>query len=397
MKKIKISQVAKINSDSIKGNIEDTILYLDTSSVTKGIFSEPQILNSKNDKIPSRAKRKVRENTILISTVRPNLCHFGIIKKPKKNLIVSTGFVTIDASPELIDANYLYYLLTSNDTIKYLDKIASTSVSAYPSFTPNDIKNYEISIIENINFQKKIGNLLYKIEEKIELNNKINSELEVMAKIIYDYWFLQFEFPNEEGKPYKSSGGKMVWNDEVKREIPEGWEVRKLEDYCNIFTGRKDVNQALEKGKYKFYSCSPNYKFSNDKLYEGKAILIAGNGSYTGRTIFVNEAIDLYQRTYACVSKNTLEYMEYLYYTLLKFFVPIVSGGTHGSAIPYIVLNDIAKQKILINKSIVEKFQDILVPIQNKIFKLKLENEELTSLRDFLLPLLMNGQVGFKE
>ena len=310
MKKIKISQVAKINSDSIKGNIEDTILYLDTSSVTKGIFSEPQILNSKNDKIPSRAKRKVRENTILISTVRPNLCHFGIIKKPKKNLIVSTGFVTIDASPELIDANYLYYLLTSNDTIKYLDKIASTSVSAYPSFTPNDIKNYEISIIENINFQKKIGNLLYKIEEKIELNNKINSELEVMAKIIYDYWFLQFEFPNEEGKPYKSSGGKMVWNDEVKREIPEGWEVRKLGDYCNIFTGRKEVNQALEKGKYKFYSCSPNYKFSNDKLYEGKAILIAGNGSYTGRTIFVNEAIDLYQRTYACVSKNTLEYKE---------------------------------------------------------------------------------------
>lgn len=274
--------------------------------------------------------------------------------------------------------------LSSRDTGSTLPSMTFDSYYTLP------IKLYDYEI------QKKIGDLYFKLTQKIELNNKINSELEAMAKTIYDYWFLQFEFPNEEGKPYKSSGGKMVWNNELKREIPEGWEVKKLEDYCNIFTGRKDVNQALEKGKYKFYSCSPNYKFSNDKLYEGKAILIAGNGSYTGRTIFVNEAIDLYQRTYACVSKNTLEYMEYLYYTLLKFFVPIVSGGTHGSAIPYIVLNDIAKQKILINKSIIEKFQDILVPIQNKIFKLKLENEELTSLRDFLLPLLMNGQVGFK-
>lgn len=343
------------------------------------------------------SKRALDETTLKLYPINTiSIAMYGEGKTRGKVSILKEEMTTNQACCNIIvnekkaDYKYIYYFIKS-----HYKTLRALSSGVRKNLNTDIIKNFPFNNIE-LKLQKKISSILYSLDKKIELNNKINLELEAMAKTIYDYWFLQFEFPNEEGKPYKSSGGKMVWNEEVKREIPEGWEVRKLEDYCNIFTGRKDVNQALEKGKYKFYSCSPNYKFSNDKLYEGKAILIAGNGSYTGRTIFVNEAIDLYQRTYACVSKNTLEYMEYLYYTLLKFFVPIVSGGTHGSAIPYIVLNDIAKQKILINKSIVEKFQDILVPIQNKIFKLKLENEELTSLRDFLLPLLMNGQVGFK-
>lgn len=212
---------------------------------------------------------------------------------------------------EKILPKYLYYII-KNQNFK-------STGSGQPQITIPQISEYEMDIIEEINKQKNISTILYAIDKKIKLNNKINSELENMAKTVYDYWFLQFEFPNDEGKPYKSSGGKMVWNEELKKEIPDGFKIENLENFCRIFTGKKDVNQALEKGKYKFFSCSPNYKYSNEKIYEGKAILISGNGSYTGRTILVNDAIDLYQRTYACVLKNNLNCIEYFYYTLLKF------------------------------------------------------------------------------
>ena len=186
----------------------------------------------------------------------------------------------------------------------------------------------------------------------------------------------------------------MIWNESLKRDIPDGWEVKKFEDFCRIFTGKKDVNQSLDSGKYKFYSCAPGFKFSNEKLYDGKAILISGNGSYTGRTIFVNEAFDLYQRTYAVVLKNErANWLEYIFFTVQRFLAPKVGGGTHGSAIPYIVYDDIAKERFPFSETIISEFQKRVIPILSKISNLNKESQTLTALRDNLLPLLMNGQV----
>ena len=293
-----------------------------------------------------------------------------------------------------VNKYYLHYLLATQIVKEQLEYRASGTKQR--NISPENV--YDVTVyIPELEVQNKIGTILYNIENKINNNNKIIAELESMAKTIYDYWFLQYEFPNEEGKPYKSSGGKMIYNEELKKEIPVGWKVKEVQDYCNIFTGKKDVNQALDKGKYKFFSCSPDYKYSDDKLYEGKAILISGNGSYTGRTIFVNDSFDLYQRTYACTNNYENDYMEYIYYSMLKLFVPRVSGGTHGSAIPYIVYNDIAKQQIVMDETIVGKFTNIIKGCSEKIINLNKENEELTKLRDELLPLLMNGQVSFKN
>jgi type I restriction enzyme S subunit len=340
----------------------------------------------KIDTYTKKITKLAKKGEVLISVRAP----VGDLNIAPVDLCIGRGLSSLNSFNDL--NQFLYYCLKYN--MKTILKQGSGTT--YESINKDILENLElIAPIEK--YYKKVEEILFKLDEKIELNDKINSELENMAKTIYDYWFLQFEFPNEEGKPYKSSGGKMVWNEELKKEIPDGFKIEKIENFCRIFTGKKDVNQALEKGKYKFFSCSPNYKYSNEKIYEGKAILISGNGSYTGRTILVNDAIDLYQRTYACVLKNNLNCIEYFYYTLLKFFVPIVSGGTHGSTIPYIIYDDIAKQKIIINENIIGKFKKIISPIQNKIFQLKNENEELTSLRDYLLPLLMNGQIGFKN
>ena len=263
-----------------------------------------------------------------------------------------------------------------------------------PSMTFDSYYNLKINL-PSLEAQQKIAKILSDIDDKIEVLHQINDNLAELAKTIYDYWFVQFDFPDENGKPYKTSGGKMVYNEVLKREIPEGWEVKKIEDYCDIFTGKKDVNQSIDKGKYKFFSCSPKHRYSNDKLYEGKAILVSGNGSYTGRTIFVNCAFDLYQRTYACVPKDKKNnFIEYLYYSLCHFFVLRVSGGTHGSAIPYIVYNDIAQEYFLYNEKIIQKFMLHILPIQDKLNINIISMEELQSLRDWLLPMLMNGQIS---
>lgn len=309
-----------------------------------------------------------------------------------------------------VDKFFVYQLFRTKSVREQISRTAQGTKQRNTS--PEKIYEVKITIPSDKNYQIKVGKLLCDIDAKIELNNRINTELESMAKMLYDYWFVQYDFPFDfnQGKPcshsadstgvkkckcksYKSSGGKMVWNNELKRDIPAGWEIRKVEDYCRIFTGKKDVNQALEKGRYKFFSCAPGYKFSDEKLYEGKAILISGNGSYTGRTIFIDDAFDLYQRTYACVNKTQTDILPYIYYSMLRYLSVKVGGGTHGSAIPYIIYDDLAKENLSINFEVIYEFQKFVYPLLNEIKNLTNQSIQLTNLRDWLLPMLMNGQV----
>ena len=124
--------------------------------------------------------------------------------------------------------------------------------------------------------------------------------------------------------------------------------------------------------------------------------MVSGNGSYTGRTIFVNDSFELYQRIYACVSNTDKDLLEYIYYSMLRVFTQKVGGGTHGSAISYIVFDDIEKEPVLYNADIVEKYQKIIIPLQGKIIKNQRVNQDFNSLRDFL-SMLVNGQVGVKK
>lgn len=223
----------------------------------------------------------------------------------------------------------------------------------------------------------------------------LNDNLSQAASDIFDYYFLQYEFPDATNKPYRSNNGAFIHNETLKQNIPTGSTVCVIEDFCNIFTGNKDVNQAFDFGQYRFYSCAPTHKYSNEKIYEGAAILISGNGSYTGRTIYVDTAFDLYQRTYACTNKDGVDkdILIYLYFCFLRFLVPRISGGTHGSAIPYIVRDDIAKMPIVYNENAISNFLQKVKPMISNIVRIEEENLSLINLRNTLLPLLMNGQV----
>lgn len=187
----------------------------------------------------------------------------------------------------------------------------------------------------------------------------------------------------------------MIYNKELKREIPVIFEKKELQEFCNIFTGKKDVKMTVENGEYPFFSCAPEPLKSNDYIFDGNAILVAGNGSYTGRVSYYKGRFDLYQRTYACILKNTdNDLVPFLYYFMKFFFEPQYKGGTHGSAIPYIILGDLANLGIPFNSAIIKNFNNVAKPILETYFKNNEENKCLIQIRDFLLPMLMNGQIS---
>ena len=303
-----------------------------------------------------------------------------------------TPFWTVDTlyyteiNEELVSPYYLYRYL------RLLDMSRLDSGTGVPSMTFDSYYNINV-FLPNIEEQRRVASILQKIDAKIALNHQINDNLEAMAKQLYDYWFVQFAFPNEEGKPYKSSGGAMVYNEKLKREIPQGWNISQIKDFMRIFTGKKDVSKAVP-GNYKFFSCAPEPITSNEYIYDGYAVLVSGNGSYTGRVGFYKGKFDLYQRTYACVLDKEVRNISFFYYTLRYLFQPIYSGGKHGSSIPYIVLGDLADFRFVFNEMVCKKFVDIVTPMFDEQLLRLQEIEELTKQRDELLPLLMNGQAS---
>ena len=159
--------------------------YLDTGNITENVIDAIQHIDLENEKLPSRAKRKVQMNSILYSTVRPNQKHFGIIKSMPKNFLVSTGFVVIDVIPEKADADYLYFWLTQNIVVEQLHAIAEQSVSAYPSIKASDIENLEIAL-PPLTVQKSIASILKSISDKMSHNSSINENLEQQISALYE-------------------------------------------------------------------------------------------------------------------------------------------------------------------------------------------------------------------
>ena len=168
------------------------INYLDTSSITENRISQVQHLVVGEDKVPSRARRKVQQGDIVYSTVRPNQKHFGLIKEPPENFLVSTGFATIRSREELALTEYVYWFLTQNHIVEHLHAIAEQSTSAYPSIKPTDIERLELEL-PPLSEQRRIARILGTLDDNIELNRRMNATLEGMARALFKSWFVDFE------------------------------------------------------------------------------------------------------------------------------------------------------------------------------------------------------------
>lgn len=307
--------------------------------------------------------------------------------------------IGLRADSKKIYYKYLFAVLRSNFI---QEKIANFHVGiAIPHFKKLDMDNLLIPV-PDMDIQKKIGDMYCRLSEKIENNNKISAELESMAKTIYDYWLLQFEFPNEEGKPYKSSGGKLVWNEELKREIPEGWTTTTIGDItiCHdserIPLSGKDRESMI--GDIPYYGATDIMGYVDKPIFDGDYILLAEDGSVMdeeGHPILQRVTGKVWVNNHAHVLEPIKNYSCKLLMMLLKdVYVPMIKTGSiqmkinqenmKGITVPNIP--DVLKEKINLE----------LCTIEKKQLQIIAENRELASLRDFLLPMLMNGQVGFK-
>ncbi len=314
----------------------------------------------------------------LCITIAANIAETGILAYP---MCFPDSVVGFTAYPEETTEAFMHYVFT------YIRQSIQNSItgSIQDNINIDYLKSLDFKIPGRL-YQDKIVSILLGIDSKIELNAQICSELEAMAKTLYDYWFVQFDFPNVNGKPYRTSGGEMVWNEQLKREIPKGWEVSSVGKVASVCTGKEDANFATVNGKYKFFTCSQESLLCDTPIFSGHAVLIAGNGDFNVK--HYTGDFNAYQRTYVLIPDNPMYYG--IMYMAAKNQIQALKNGSNGSIVKFITKSDVETIPILfpIGDSICPQLNNILIKIEH----CKRENDELSKLRDWLLPMLMNGQ-----
>lgn len=364
------------------------------------------------DTYTTKTTKIANKGDILMSVRAP----VGDLNFAPVDLCIGRGLAAITAKDG--DNAFLFYALKYNIN----NLLKQSNGTTYDSVTGDIVKEMDMIIPEDKSVCKKISKLLYTIDSKIENNKQTMAELESMAKTIYDYWFLQYEFPNEEGKPYKSSGGKMIYNEILKREIPVGWDVKSIKEcieHINTGLNPRD-NFVLGNGNIKYITVKNLTKegiFNYDgcDVIDEKAKEIVHNRSDVdvgdilfasiaplGRCFLVQEypkEWDINESVFCIRPNKQIISTEYLYlYLTSDMFIKQAENSSTGSIFSGIRINTLESMNLLVpNEKIKEKFTHNIKSIFLKKYKTAKENEELTKLRDELLPLLMNGQVSFKN
>jgi len=390
---LRMCDLVKINENTISKHYPDKIIeYIDTSSVDNGRLIGTQILNLKE--APSRAKRIVKDNDVLISTVRPNLKHFYFIHKSKRNLVASTGFAVISAKS--INPKFLYYYLTTDTYTNYLSAIADAHTSTYPSFNPDIIED-SFCPVPNEDEQSAISKILSDLDSKIELNQRMNNALEAIGQALFKLWFIDFEFPNEKGEPYKSSGGKMV--DSEMGEIPKGWGVGKLGEIAENFDSKRVPLSSRErdpiKGKFPYYGAASIMDYINKYIFDGVYLLMGEDG-----TVIDDNEHPILQYVWGRFWVNNHAHVlrgkgvfptEYLFVLLKNMNIKHIVTGAVQPKINQANLNSI--KIILPNNKILALFSNMISHLFNRYRVCQDEINHLISVRDSLLPKLMSGQI----
>ena len=398
-----IKDIAEFNSENIGKNFQYAeIEYIDTSSVTEGRLTTIQKLERK--KSPSRAKRLVKNNDIVISTVRPNLKHYYFVKNAQKNLVVSTGFVVI--RPIEVDPLYLYYYLITPMFIEYLVGVAESHTSAYPSFPPEIIENAEIDLPDE-NIQKKIGKILYDLDSQIENLQKQNKILEQIIQSIFKSWFIDFD-------------GVTEFEDSELGKIPKGWQIGILENFLDLTKGvsyksqdLKFSNKALvtlksvkRGGGYTNIGLkSFDGKYNENQVVKENDIIVAQtdltqNADVIGKPALIRDSkhFDILVASLDIVIikiKNNKILKFYIYYLFLTDrFQNHVYGYTSGTTVLHLAKDAIPNFVFILPPTkTLEKFDKLISTWIQKNHENNNQIENLTKIRDFLLPKLMSGEI----
>lgn len=403
---LKNNSVIAINQNNYtKEDNYKKVYYLDTDNITNNRINAFLKIDLTKEKLPSRAKRKCSINSIIYSSVRPNQHHFGIIKEIPKNFLVSTAFIVIDIIDlKKLDPNYLYYYITQDKITHYLQRIAECGTSSYPSITPLDFLNIKIKLYP-LETQQKIARTLSILDQKIENNHKINELLHKILELLYEQYFVRFDFLDENNKPYQTSGGKMKFSKELNRLIPNDFEVKTLGELitwisgsqppksCHIYEHKEGYIRFIQNRDYSsndyitYIPISKNnkicyqYDIMIDKYGEAGAVRFGLQGAYNvalSKISVLNQSMQEYIRSYlnskpikkylsnACTASTRSSLNENHIYSLMLPIPPI---------------------------NLLQKYEKIAKNIITAIIKNNQSTQTLTALRDFLLPLLLKQQV----
>lgn len=306
----------------------------------------------------------------------PNSSFSGFLKRLRRN----QSDITYDKFMAFYLRSDLFRKTMTNNSIMTLRASLNEQIFSYLELVLPDYKE-----------QKKAGDFLYAINKKIDINNKINDELQAITKAIYDYWFIQFDFPNEEGKPFKSNGGEMVFNKVLKKSIPFGWEIKEFSEVCNIYQSQTITGKQMDNnGKYLVYGSNGIIGRYNYYNHINSEIIVSCRG---------NCGNILRTRPNSWITGNAMVFKlfdseihnEFLYQTLKWTNIKqVVTGSVQGQ----LTRSNVSSLKILMpNKDVLKGFSESISTIIDRRLILLKENDELLELRDWLLPMLMNGQV----
>ena len=317
------------------------------------------------------------------------------------------GLITCDE--KRLNKLFAYYLFMTKSVREQLERSSSGTKVKHTS--PEKIYDVEVEIPDVIS-QQKIANLLWAIDEKIANNNAINDNLEQQAKLIYDYWFTQFDFPDENGNPYCSSGGKMVWNEQLKRNIPENWKVAQLKDIFNVSGKPISRDDCQTDAYYTPIDVIPKRTItfagglsaaeanSSLQVYEENNILLGAMRVYFHR-VCISAQSGITRTTTLVLKPKVDEYLGYAY-QVLNDDNAILYATQHSSGTqqPYIKWNDVLENyrfAMPSNPKLLYEYSKISEPLITKAKNCARETEQLRKLRDWLLPMLMNGQATIND
>ncbi|SEJ35577.1 Restriction endonuclease S subunit [Myroides marinus] len=408
MSKIKLRSVLSYSKDKMSYKELNIETYISTDNLLQnkqGVDIIHQLPSSETN------TSKYVKGNILVSNIRPYLKKIYYARQEGG---VSADVLNFKVNA-LYDSRFIYYNLFQDSFFDYM--MAGSKGTKMPRGDKNQILDFEISNFD-LNTQQKIASVLSALDDKIDLNNKINVELEQMAKTLYDYWFVQFDFPNEEGKPYKSSGGKMLYNEVLKREIPEGWEVKRFGDLVDLVRGvsygKDDIQKSSTTESIPILRATnitgnkididnpilvSKKMVSYDQILNVFDILItmsSGSIDHIGKNglFLLDKVVSFGAFCAKIVAKNNLKY--YIYEYMQSEFVSNTIRneclGTNINNLNSSMINNFRIIKPDLNH--VEQFNSKVNPIYCKIQNNLKQNQELAELRDWLLPMLMNGQVS---
>lgn len=403
MVKTLLKDVIKTNTNSYqKIDNWEYINYLDTGNLTENNISEIVLFKPSIDKIPSRAKRKVKVGDILYSTVRPNQKHYGYIDKEYDNLLVSTGYIVIEPNNKIINGKYLYYYLTQDKIVNYLQTIAENTVATYPSISPKDIEDLVVDL-PSLQNQNKMASILSNYDKLIENNNKRIKILEELAQKIYKEWFVDFKFPNHETATFKQTDlGK----------IPNNWEIKQIgKEYKTYLGGTPSRNEEkywngkipwLNSGKTNElritkaseYVTELGLEKSSTKLMPQYTTVLAITGATLGQVSMLGSEMCANQSVVGIYSDKNPEYVFYLMKDKIQKLIQSASGGAQQH-----INKDIVNEMkfVLPADTMLNDFKDIIRPINKEIFNLLYKNHTLKQTRDLLLPRLISGKIDVEK